>query len=222
MRCTIIFIYVSLFTFSCNKKNRLLTPIYSACCYDQDRSISISKDGIVILENDGMFLDKGEKKHEYLLNIIKTNGDTLKEIDSTLNLHDYQKTKEIMKRKPFYYDSIGKIKFVYNKIPSALSLKFTDDEEISHLISYKDKHIFTTFSFGLKAKNYSEKNKLYVQSQNGNHIEIANLEMYTLPTSELLLYDIIGDEEPEIFVINNYYFMNHYLTNFDIYKINFN
>ncbi len=222
MSCKIFFIAVMILVYSCNRKVTLITPVYSACCFDQDRSVCFSKEEITILENNEMFTKEGAKKYDYLINIIKINTDTLKEIDSSINIYNYEKTIGQMKQKLFYYDSIGKIKFVYNEIPAELNLKFSNDEKIDHLITYKDKYIFTTVNFGTKVKDDSERTRLYIQSKNNNDVEVVNLDMHSYPTPEILLYDFLGDAEPEIFIINNYYFMNHYLTSFDIYKINFN
>ncbi len=220
MKITLIISLLLSLLLSCKKDEILVKEIYSGCCFDQDRPVALSKTEMIILANKEMLTDGEAAKYGYTLNIIKINADTLKEIDTTVSTKDYDKINNKMKGNSFYYDSIGNIKFSYDKIPAEFDSIFSKDEKIDHFIHYKDKYIFTTVNNSLNIRNDSERNKLYVQSTKNNKKKAMILEVNSMPTPEILLYDFIGDIEPEIFVINNYYFMNHYLTSFTIYQTN--
>ncbi len=218
MNCLLLFFIFINFFFSCTTRVKLLSQVYSDCCFDQDRPVSISKGEVLILDSKEMLTKEEASKYGYNLSRIKISADTLTEADTVISEIDYNKIKNLMKTKPFYYDSIGTINFAYNTIPSELDSQYKKYEKIDHFIQYKDKYIFTTADY---TKEYTERNKLYVQSTKNNYLEALNLEIHSLPSPEFLLMDIFGDTEPEILVFDNYYFMNHYLTYIAIYKINF-
>lgn len=210
------------FFFSCKRDEPFVSKVYSECCFDQDRPVSISNGEVLILDNKEMLTKEEAKKYGYNLNCIKVNSDTMVGHDTIISAEDYDRIRYLMKSKSFYYDSIGTIKFTYDKIPAVLDSQFVGDEKIDHFKHYKNYYIFTTGNYSSNLREDSERIKLYFKSTKNKKQQIIILENQSMPTPEILLYDIIGNSETEILIVYNYYFMNHYLTSFTIYKINLN
>ncbi len=212
MRYIFIVLGVSvLFSFCHIEKNVLkIEPVYRDLC-GAESFVSLQRDTVIIIENSNPNVDTAAA---FFYKEAFKSGDTL--LAKRLRVK-YQASVEVLKRelrtRSFVIEEISQYTFRYDKIPDTLNHLFNKNEEVLYFIDHNEYWVYLT------RNNSNGVYRIYVSekvSQNTTFIELSR----SPERSDFLLFDIVGNNVPELMVVRKTHLMNRDLRDIDIYRIN--
>src|SRR5690348_8283079 len=208
---TLILSFYSSWEDSCLNYSTTFKKIYEDVCHTNS-SISLEKGRLVILENTHS--DETQNNQvEYFYRRIIPEGDSM-QLENFISIFPpaSKDTIKAMSKSDFFISSLNKFKFSYDKIPNLLKNAFTGKEKI---IGFKSQ--LGAWYYLVKNQDNGEC-KLHYFMENIKRSGSITLSQ-NLETPNFFLYNICGDNNPEIFVFTRNYFMGSNLFDIVIYQI---
>jgi hypothetical protein len=207
----LLFLIFALFV-SCNSKTQIIQVknIYKDV-FETNTYLSLDKNAITILEDMSLDMDSIDKEFFYK-KIIGKNDSLVKENFTSIFGKEIQNVNLNSGNSRIHIENFLSNKFLYDPTPSKSVYLINKNEFIAH--SKRDKK----FEYFITRDSNTTSQKLYISNLSNQELISINLPN-NIETPDFLLFDVIGDDQPEIFIFTKVYFMGKNLVEFNVFKI---